>query len=205
VTSGAPFPSEVPRGTISGRVDMSAAPPYLNDPIVTGGLGVPVVVAAFNLDNGTYAWVDTTLTRPDFSLTLPAGRYHIVAYGQGVADVAYVTGGYTGENSRVGRNSPRLAWGQGRRPPASRSPTAIGYAGGPLLATMNPLTYRFRDGDRGRSTGQPPWTVLWLVFGGEGCRVSVCRRAGVSEGGNKRGILSETSGRGRQTKVTRGR
>jgi hypothetical protein len=47
---------------------MSAAPPYLNDPIVTGGLGVPVVVVAFNLDDGTYFWVDTTPTHPDFSL-----------------------------------------------------------------------------------------------------------------------------------------
>ena len=90
-------------GVVSGMVDMASAPPYLNDPIVTGGVGVPVVVVAFNLDDGTYLWVDTTPTHPEFSLSLPPGRYQLVAYGYGVADVPYVTGGYTGTNPSCGQ------------------------------------------------------------------------------------------------------
>ena len=89
-------------GGFSGMVDMASAPPYLNDPIVTGGLGSPVVVVAFNLDNGTFWWVDTTATHPEFTITVPAGRYHLAAYGQGVADVPYVVGGYTGLNPSCG-------------------------------------------------------------------------------------------------------
>jgi hypothetical protein len=90
--------------SIDGMVDMASAPPYLNDAMVTGGVGSPVVVVAFNLDNGTFWWVDTTPTHPQFSLAVPAGRYHLVAYGRGVADVPYVTGGFTGENPSCGQD-----------------------------------------------------------------------------------------------------
>ena len=111
--SATPMPSEtvappmatVPdltSGVIAGMVDMRSAPPYLNDPIVTGGLGIPVVVVAFNLDDGTWRWFDTTPTHPNYELTVPPGNYQLVAYGEGVADVPYVTGGYTGQNPSCG-------------------------------------------------------------------------------------------------------
>ncbi|MEW6567912.1 MAG: hypothetical protein AB1449_07060 [Chloroflexota bacterium] len=92
--------------SLSGRVDMASAPPYLNDPIVTGGLGVPVVVVAFNLDVGSWYWVDTTPTHPSYQLSVPAGRYYLVAYGQGLPslpDLPYVAGGYTGMNPSCGQ------------------------------------------------------------------------------------------------------
>ena len=102
LTSLPPGLPQIP-GVVSGMVDMASAPPYLNDPIVTSGVGVPVVVVAFNLDDGTYLWVDTTPTHPEFSLSLPPGRYQLVTYGYGVADVLYVTGGYTGTNPSCGQ------------------------------------------------------------------------------------------------------
>jgi hypothetical protein len=89
-------------GVIAGMVDMRSAPPYLNDPIVTGGLGIPVVVVAFNLDDGTWRWFDTTPTHPNYELTVPPGDYRLVAYGMGVADIPYVSGGYTGQNPSCG-------------------------------------------------------------------------------------------------------
>ncbi len=91
---------------LAGRVNMASAPPFLNDPIVTGGLGVPVVVVAFNLDNGSYTWVDTTPTHPNYQLAVPAGRYSLVAYGSGLPsapDVPYVVGGYTGQDPSCGQ------------------------------------------------------------------------------------------------------
>jgi hypothetical protein len=88
-------------GVISGRVDLSSAPPYLTDP-GTGG-SMPVVVMFFNLDDSTWWWIHSTLTHPYFEMTAPAGRHHVVAYAQGVGDVPYVTGGYTGANPSCGQ------------------------------------------------------------------------------------------------------
>jgi hypothetical protein len=98
-----PTPSGSGTGVISGMVDMSSAPPYLNDPITTGGKGVPVVVVFYNLDDGTWWWVHTTATHPAYQMTVTTGRYHVVAYAHGVADVPYVAGAYTGDNPSCGQ------------------------------------------------------------------------------------------------------
>jgi hypothetical protein len=98
---------------IYGIVDMASAPPYLNDPLVTGGIGIPVVVVAFNLDDGTYFWVDTTPTHPEYSLSVSPGRYHLVAYAVGVADLPYVAGGYTGDNPSCGQALAEVLVGPG--------------------------------------------------------------------------------------------
>jgi hypothetical protein len=88
-------------GVISGMVDMSTAPPYLNDPML-GGSGTPVMVVFFNLDDSTYWWYHTALSHPNFQMTVTPGRYQIVAYAPGVGGVPYVTGGYTGSNPSCG-------------------------------------------------------------------------------------------------------
>lgn len=98
-----PSPSGDGTGVISGLVDMSSAPPYLNDPITTAGKGVPVVVVFFNLDDGTWWWIHTTATHPYYQMTVTTGRYHVVAYAHGVADVPYVAGAYTGQNPSCGK------------------------------------------------------------------------------------------------------
>ncbi len=105
-----------PLAVLSGRVDMASAPPYLNDPIVTGGLGVPVVVVAFNLNDGTRYWVDTTPTHPNYEVQVPSGRYHLVAYGHGLPslpDLPYVAGAYTGMNPSCGQDLVEVAVGAG--------------------------------------------------------------------------------------------
>lgn len=88
-------------GVISGVVDMSSAPPYLNDPML-GGSGTPVVVVFFNLDDSTYWWYHTAPTHPNFQMTVTPGRYQIVAYAPGVGGVPYVAAGYTGSNPSCG-------------------------------------------------------------------------------------------------------
>jgi hypothetical protein len=90
-------------GVIRGLVDMKTAPPYLNDPVTTNGLGVPVVVVFFNLDDGTWWWVQTTQTHPNFQMTVPPGLYYILAYAPGVADIPYITGAYTGGTPSCGQ------------------------------------------------------------------------------------------------------
>lgn len=89
-------------GVISGMVDMSSAPPYLKDSM-NGGSN-PVAVVFFNLSDGTYWWIHTSLTgHPFFQMTISPGDYQIVAYAQGVGDVPYVAGGYTGQNPSCGK------------------------------------------------------------------------------------------------------
>ena len=95
-----PTNDETP-GVISGMVDLSSAPPYLNDPGL-GGKGMPVVVMFFNQDDGTWWWIHTMATHPDYQMTVPPGRYQVVAYAEGVGDVPYVSGGYTGSNPSCG-------------------------------------------------------------------------------------------------------
>jgi len=90
-------------GVIRGRVDMASAPPYLLDPQVYGTAGKPVVVMFFNLDDHTWWWIHSTLTHPFYQMTVPPGEYHVVAFAQGVGEVDYVTGGYTGSNPSCGQ------------------------------------------------------------------------------------------------------
>jgi hypothetical protein len=94
--------SSVP-GVIAGMVDMSSAPPYLNDPIATDGDGVPVVAMFFHLEEDLWWWIHTTLTHPYYQMTVPPGNYHVVAYAKGVGGVPYVTGAYTGQNPSCGQ------------------------------------------------------------------------------------------------------
>ena len=103
-----PVPPETPAapsvdmtpGVISGFVDVSTAPPYLNDPILGSSA---VVVAFFNLDDSTYWYIQTAPNDPSFQMTVPPGNYQVAAYGRGVADLPYVAAGYTGENPSCGR------------------------------------------------------------------------------------------------------
>ena len=89
-------------GVISGQVDMSSAPPYMNDPVVEESM--PVVVVFFNLDDGTYWWIQTTLTgHPNYQMTVYPGNYHVVAYGQGMGGEPYVAAGYTGQAPSCGQ------------------------------------------------------------------------------------------------------
>jgi len=88
-------------GVISGWVDMSTAPPYLNDPVAGSSA---VVVTFFNRDDGKYWFIQTSLTgHPNYQMTLPPGNYQVVAYGRGVGDVPYVSAGYTGNNPSCGQ------------------------------------------------------------------------------------------------------
>jgi len=100
--SASPTEEGVP-GVISGFVDMGDAPPYLNDPHVYGGLGKPVTVMFFNVDDGSWWWIQTTPTHPYYQMTVPPGRYYVVAYGSGVGDIPYVTGAYTGSHPSCGQ------------------------------------------------------------------------------------------------------
>jgi hypothetical protein len=100
-------------GVINGWVDMSTAPPYLNDPVAGSS---PVVVTFFNLDDGTYWYIQTSLTgHPNYQMTLPPGNYQVVAYGQGVGDEPYMTAGYTGENPSCDRNLKTITVGPSAR------------------------------------------------------------------------------------------
>lgn len=94
-------------GVISGYVDMSTAPPYLNDPVAGSS---PVVVTFFNLDDGTYWYIQTSLTgHPNYQMTVSPGNYQVVAYGKGVGGEPYVAAGYTGENPSCGQALKTIA------------------------------------------------------------------------------------------------
>jgi hypothetical protein len=98
-----PDPKDQTPGLISGMVDMSSAPPYLTDSM--NGGSSPVSVVFYNLSDGTYWWIHTSLTgHPYYQMTVSPGDYQIVAYAHGVGDVPYVTGGYTGQNPSCGKN-----------------------------------------------------------------------------------------------------
>lgn len=98
-----PDPGDQTPGVISGMVDMSSAPPYLKDSM-SGGSS-PVAVVFYNLSDGTYWWIHTSLTgHPYFQMTITPGDYQVVAYAPGVGDMPYVAGGYTGQNPSCGKN-----------------------------------------------------------------------------------------------------
>ena len=89
-------------GVISGLVAMGSAPPYLNDPGT--GNSMPVAVVFFNLDDGTYWWIHSSLTgHPNYQMTVSPGNYQVVAYAQGVGNVSYVAAGYTGQDPSCGK------------------------------------------------------------------------------------------------------
>ncbi|MBL7162186.1 MAG: hypothetical protein ISS57_06240 [Anaerolineales bacterium] len=97
-------------GVISGQVDMPSAPPYMNDPVVDESM--PVVVVFFNLDDGTYWWIQTSLTgHPYYQMTVYPGSYHVVAYGQGVGGEPYVAAGYTGQVPSCGQSLQEVVVG----------------------------------------------------------------------------------------------
>ena len=104
-SAAAPAPTNdgIP-GVIAGWVDMSSAPPYLLSSYGDGEPSSPVVVVFFNLDDGTWWWIHSTLTHPAYQMTVPPGRYQVVAYAHGVGSVPYVTGGYTGSNPSCGQD-----------------------------------------------------------------------------------------------------
>ena len=98
-----PDPGDQTPGVISGMVEMSSAPPYLKDSM--NGGSSPVAVVFFNLSDGTYWWIHTSLTgHPYYQMTVSPGDYQIVAFAHGVGDVPYVAGGYTGQNPSCGKN-----------------------------------------------------------------------------------------------------
>ncbi len=107
-------PEDKTPGVISGMVDMSSAPPYLNDPMI--GKSSPVAVVFFNLSDGTYWWIHTSLTgHPYYQMTITPGEYQVVAYAHGVGDIPYVTAGYTGQNPSCGKNLKTVTMGPNGR------------------------------------------------------------------------------------------
>jgi hypothetical protein len=98
-------PEDQTPGVISGMVDMASAPPYLKSSYGESNSSSPVAVVFFNLSDGTYWWIHTSLTgHPYFQMTVTPGEYQVVAYAHGVGDVPYVEGGYTGQNPSCGKN-----------------------------------------------------------------------------------------------------
>lgn len=99
-----PDPEDQTPGVISGMVDMASAPPYLKDAMGDGDSS-PVAVVFFNLSDGTYWWIHTSLTgHPYFQMTVSPGEYQVVAYAHGVGDVPYVESGFTGQNPSCGKD-----------------------------------------------------------------------------------------------------
>jgi hypothetical protein len=103
-----PDPNDKTPGVISGMVDMASAPPYLVDSM--SGNSQPVAVVFFNLDDGTYWWIHSSLTgHPYYQMTVTPGNYQVLAYARGVGDVPYVAGGYTGVNPSCGQSLKTVA------------------------------------------------------------------------------------------------
>lgn len=78
---------------ISGSVDMKSAPPYLYDDHPPGSSSAVVL---FDLNSEMYYTIPTEPARLTFSLDVFPGQYYLLAYAQGIGDVPYVTGAYTG-------------------------------------------------------------------------------------------------------------
>lgn len=98
-------PEDQTPGVISGMVDMASAPPYLKSSYGESNSSSPVAVVFFNLSDGTYWWIHTSLTgHPYYQMTVSPGEYQVVAYAHGVGDIPYVEGGYTGQNPSCGKN-----------------------------------------------------------------------------------------------------
>ncbi len=98
-------PEDTTPGVISGMVDMASAPPYLKPSYGDDASSSPVAVVFFNLSDGTYWWIHTSLTgHPYFQMTITPGEYQVAAYARGVGEVPYVSAGYTGANPSCGNN-----------------------------------------------------------------------------------------------------
>ena len=75
------------------------ATPTAQDGVISGALGYPSdqippqQVVAINLDSGERHTVDTALDQTTYSLPVPAGSYHVIAYV--LADDSDYGGGYT--------------------------------------------------------------------------------------------------------------
>ena len=82
-------------GVISGMVDMTNAPEYLYDDY---GWTAPAVVVFFNQDDGTYWYNYTAHYYPEYQMTIPPGRYQIMAYAYNEDYTSYVSAAYTGKN-----------------------------------------------------------------------------------------------------------
>ncbi|NMB62045.1 MAG: hypothetical protein GYA18_06870 [Chloroflexi bacterium] len=90
-------------GVISGKVDMSDAPPYLAES------GLPVAVVMFNNTDLTYWWVHTNTSDQSFQMTVTPGEYQIIAYGIGVGDETYVSAAYTGQVPSCGNEPANIS------------------------------------------------------------------------------------------------
>ena len=82
-------------GVISGKVDFTNAPEYLYDEY---DWVAPAAVVFFNQDNGTYWYNFTAHYYPEYQMTLPPGRYQVMAYAYNEDYTDYVSAAYTGKN-----------------------------------------------------------------------------------------------------------
>jgi hypothetical protein len=82
-------------GIISGQTDMTNAPDHLRDDY---GWSSPVALVFFNLDDGTYWYMQDSWTHPDFQMTVTPGRYHVMAYSYSEDGTETVSAAYTGKN-----------------------------------------------------------------------------------------------------------
>ncbi|MFP3855313.1 MAG: hypothetical protein ACLFWD_13575, partial [Anaerolineales bacterium] len=64
--------------------------------VISGSLSYPseqiprLAVVFFNLDDGSWWWIGTAVNQSSYRMTVPVGRYHVVAYADGG-----LAGGYT--------------------------------------------------------------------------------------------------------------
>lgn len=64
--------------------------------VISGSLSYPseqiprLAVVFFNLDDGSWWWIGTAVNQASYQMTVPVGRYHVVAYAEGG-----IAGGYS--------------------------------------------------------------------------------------------------------------
>ena len=64
--------------------------------VISGSLSYPseqiprLAVVFFNLNDGSWWWIGTAVNQTSYQMTVPVGRYHVVAYAEGG-----LAGGYT--------------------------------------------------------------------------------------------------------------
>ena len=95
-----PHPATIEYVTVSGKVDMASAPPYLYDDHPPGS---PAAVVLFNVGAPQIYWTNTAGTHPEFSLEVVPGSYYLFAYAQGVGEVPYVSAAFTGLDPSCGQ------------------------------------------------------------------------------------------------------
>lgn len=77
-------------GVVRGRVDFTAAPPFLHDPVLGNA---SVIVVFHSLDDGHVAWTQTLRADGAFEIRLTPGRYQVLAYASGIPDLPVVRAG----------------------------------------------------------------------------------------------------------------